>query len=352
MDVDVLIVGQGICGTMLSWFLQKEGSSFFVIDAPADSTASKVAAGVINPVTGRRYSITWMVEDLLPFALSTYKEISEFLSLPLLYARSIIDFFPTPQMRNAFVDRISENDTYLHAYPDQNLFNPEFNYDFGCGEIRPAYTADIQILLSTWRKRLQDQRLLSEEQLVAEDLQVEKDGIRYGSVTAKKIVFCDGITSSKSPWFSLLPFSGSKGEALIVECKGLNREHIFKRGMLLVPLAEESLFWLGSSYQWEFENEEPTEQFYKAATDLLQHWLKKPYSIIDHKASVRPSTLERRPFVGFHPQFPAIGILNGMGTKGVSLAPFFAHQLVQHLVYDFPIAPEADVHRFQRILSK
>lgn len=352
MEVDVLIIGQGICGTMLSWFLHKEGKSFFVIDEPAESAASKVAAGIINPVTGRRYNITWMADDLLPFAESTYKEMGEFLSHPLIYPKSVIDFFPTPQMRNAFVDRISENDTYLHAYPDQNRFNPDFNYDFGCGEIRPSYVVNMQMLLLAWRKMLLEKGLLSEDRFVVQNLQVEKEGIQYGLVSAKKIVFCDGVDGSSNPWFSLLPFSGSKGEALIIECNGLNREHIFKRGMLLVPLAEEPLFWLGANYQWEFENDKPTPQFYDTATALLQHWLRKPFTVINHKAGVRPSTLERRPFVGFHPQFSAIGILNGMGTKGVSLAPFFAHQLVQHLAYGFPIASEADVHRFQRILSK
>jgi glycine/D-amino acid oxidase-like deaminating enzyme len=74
--------------------------------------------------------------------------------------------------------------------------------------------------------------------------------------------------------------------------------------------------------------------------------------VLGHKAAIRPATLERRPFLGFHPRYPAIGILNGMGTKGTSLAPFFANQLAQNIVYNFPVSPEADVHRFSRILSK
>jgi hypothetical protein len=53
-----------------------------------------------------------------------------------------------------------------------------------------------------------------------------------------------------------------------------------------------------------------------------------------------------------HPNHPSIGILNGMGTKGTSLAPFFANQFVQHLVHNLPIADEADVKRFSRILTK
>ena len=68
MQVDFLIVGQGICGTMLSWYLHKEGKTFLVIDEEKPNSSSRVAAGVINPVTGRRYAYSWMIEDLIPFA--------------------------------------------------------------------------------------------------------------------------------------------------------------------------------------------------------------------------------------------------------------------------------------------
>lgn len=337
---------------MLSWFLHKEGKSFLVLDAAAGNTASKAAAGVINPVTGRRYVISWMADELFDFANLSYGEIGTYLQASFLHPKSIIDFFPSAQMRNAFVDRISENDMYLHPYPDQNLFNDAFNYDFGCGEIRPAYTVHMQLLLDLWRQKLLEQGTIREEVFEVDHLKTEPDGIRYNDIEAGKIIFCDGIAATENPWFSLLPFSANKGEALIIACKDLNREHIFKRGMMLVPLPEDGLFWLGSTYQWEFENNEPSEAFFTAANGLLQHWLKKPYTVVSHLAAIRPATLERRPFVGFHPQHPSVGILNGMGTKGASLAPFFAHQLAQHLVYNFPIAPEADVNRFQRILSK
>lgn len=352
MQVDVLIVGQGICGTLLSWFLQKEGKTVLVIDDAKENTASKIAAGVINPVTGRRYVTSWMAEELLDFANRTYSEIGLVLNENLFYPKSIIDFFPSPQKRNAFVDRVSENDTFLHAYPDQNHFNPIFHYDFGCGEISPAYTVHLTLFLQRWHDHLQKTNAYREEKFSSAALDLKDRGIEYNGITAEKIVFCEGIAGTNNPWFSTLPFSANKGEALVVRCEDLEKNFIFKKGMMLVPLPEEDLFWLGSDYQWEFEDASPSEKFYDAANGLLQQWLKLPFSVVAHKAAVRPAALERRPFVGFHPLFPSIGILNGMGTKGASLAPFFAHQLAQQIVYGFPVAPEADVHRFSRILSK
>ena len=69
MEIDYLIVGQGISGTMLSWFLHKEGKSFAVIDDGNEHSASKTAAGIINPITGRRYVTTWMIDEVMPFAV-------------------------------------------------------------------------------------------------------------------------------------------------------------------------------------------------------------------------------------------------------------------------------------------
>lgn len=352
MQVDVLIIGQGICGTLLSWFLHQEGKSFLVMDEAIEDTASRAAGGIINPVTGRRYVHSWMIDTVLPFAGEVYTAMGKALEVSFVQAKSIIDFFPSAQMRNAFVERLSENDTYLHAFPEQDLFNPFFRYDFGSGKISPACAVYLQPLLNAWQKKLQQLSAIRHERFTCQNLVLQDGGVRYGDITAQKIIFCDGIAAAANPWFSRLPFSANKGEALLLTCPGLPREHIFKQGMLLVPLPEENLFWFGSNYQWEFNDAAPSTQFYQNARGLLQHWLKLPFSVEAHKAAVRPATLERRPFAGFHPHFPAVGILNGMGSKGISLAPFFAHQLVQHLVWDLPLTPEADVRRFSRILSQ
>lgn len=352
MQVDYLVIGQGISGTMLSWFLHREGKSFLIIDDGSEFSSSKIAAGIINPVTGRRYAYTWMIDELMEFASDTYNEMGKELDNKFIFEKSIIDFFPSPQMRNAFIERLTENDTYLHSFPDQNHFNQYFNHDFGCGEIRPAYMVNVQLLLTSWRNKLLNEKKIIEENFDINELKTEKDHVTYRNITAGKIIFCDGSSGLENPWFKLLPYAPNKGEALIIECEGLTNQHIFKKGLMLVPMPVQNLYWIGSNYQWEFQDDQPSQAFYDHAVHVLNAWLKKPYRVLFHKAAVRPATLERRPFVGLHPHDTQVGILNGMGTKGTSLSPFFAHQLCQHLVYNFPIAPEADVRRFSRILSK
>ena len=323
-----------------------------VVDAKNENSSSSVAAGIINPVTGRRYVTTWMIDDVISFAIQTYTNMGKSFKESLITERSIIDFFPSPQMRNAFVERIEEDDTYLHTYPDQNYFNQFFNYEFGCGEIRPAYTVHLQQLLSLWRSKLAEMNLLVEQKFDLEAAVIGQHSVQFGDISAEKIIFCDGVGSILNPFFQLLPFAPNKGEALIIKAEGLTNEHVFKKGMLLVPFGNDNLYWVGSSYQWAFDNDQPSTAFLNKTTALLKQWLKAPFEIVAHKAAVRSATLERRPFVGFHPLQNRVGILNGMGTKGSSLAPFFAHQLAQHLVHGIPIADAADIRRFSRILSK
>ncbi len=98
----------------------------------------------------------------------------------------------------------------------------------------------------------------------------------------------------------------------------------------LIPWSGD-IFWLGSTYLWEFDNVDPTPGFRQFAETWLKQTVKLPCKVLDHKAAVRPATPERRPFVGFHPLYPKVGIFNGMGTKGCSLGPFFAQQLAKHL---------------------
>lgn len=351
MQIDFLIIGQGISGTFLSWYLQQEGFSFLVMDQPKTNSPSKVAAGVINPVTGRRIVKTWMIDEVLPFALNAYQQLGDAIGVEAISQKNIIDFFPTPQMKLAFEKRYSEDQQYLSRPVDEYNFLPWFHYDFGYGEIQPAYLVNLPEILPAWRNRLQQNGQLREEIFQPELLQINPNNIRYRDITATYILFADGIASGHSPWFSNLPFAPNKGEALWIEIPGLPDTHIFKRGFSLIPWSKD-VFWLGSTYLWEFDNEDPTPGYRQFAETWLKQTVKLPYKILDHKAAVRPATLERRPFVGFHPLHPHIGIFNGMGTKGCSLSPYFAHQLARHMREGTGITPEADVQRFKRILSK
>ena len=189
-----------------------------------------------------------------------------------------------------------------------------------------------------------------------ENLNVNNQSIQWSdgdrqTIAADKIIFCDGPGGFDNPYFKQLPFAPNKGEALIVEIPGLPNLNIYKKSVLLAPL-QQDLFWVGSNYIWDFQHADPTPEFKSSTEAALKEWLKIPFKTIEHRAGIRPATLERRPFVGMHPHYPNVGVLNGMGTKGCSLAPFFARQFADHLLFKTAITPDASVGRFQKTLMK
>ena len=115
---------------------------------------------------------------------------------------------------------------------------------------------------------------------------------------------------------------------------------------------KDDLFWVGSSYEWSFDNEQPTALFKEKMIAALDTYLKLPYEVVDHITGVRPANIDRRPFVGLHPNHPQIGICNGMGTKGCSLAPYFANQLIEHMELGATIEPEASLNRFKNLFNR
>jgi len=374
-QVDVLIIGQGICGTFLSLELERAGLSYLVIDQVRPFSASRAAAGLINPVTGRRLVTTWMIDELLAFAQERYAQLATELGASFLEQVQVADFFPTAQMRLAFLRRLEEDGSYLRLPENEQNWDSCFHYELGYGIISPCYLVDLPGLLTAARKRMQEQGILRDEHFEPKDLLVPggpgrltgapaAGEIKYQDIEARRIIFCDGIGSSDGPYFSRLPFAPNKGEVLILDIPGLEEtaagtgeinggpgQTIFKKGISLAPW-QDGLYWVGSSYEWSFTTTEPTEAFRQRTEMALKEWVKLPYRVVDHIAAVRPATLERRPFVGFHPVYPAVGILNGMGTKGCSLAPYFARQLVENLKNGSPIRPDADILRFTKVLSR
>ena len=287
----------------------------------------------------------------MPFAVNAYIEWGKKLNVPLIRQTNILDFHPTPQMVLAFAERQPEEKKYLRIPADADHWKEYFNYDFSIGEIDPCWLVDINTLLIQWRAQLKQKGLLLEEAFYWEDCTVSIDHITYKNITAQKIIFCEGIAGFENPYFQMLPYARNKGQALIVKIAGLPRTHIYKQGINIVPW-QEDLFWIGSSYEWEFADSSPSTDFRKKVEAQLHHWLKLPFEVIDHLASERPANMERRPFVGLHPVTTSVGVFNGMGTKGCSLAPYFSEEFASHLVHSTALTPQVDVRRFAKILSR
>ena len=347
--VKYLIVGQGLVGTWMSYHLDKAGISFKIINDPEIQSATSVASGVINPVTGRRIVQTWMIDSLLPYAVEQYKAIAAQLNIDIIRTAPIILIHPSEQMKDSFEYRLHNENMYLFKQ-DTTQWTTYFKTPFETGAINECYWMDLNKMTKYWNQYLQEHHKFINAHFDCNDLQLNDAGVCWKNIEAEKIIFCDGLNSMHNPYFKALPFAPNKGQALIVKIPGLPNKHIYKNNVSIVPWMDD-LFWVGSNYEWTFSDDQPTDDFKAKMIESLNQLLELPYEIVDHIVGIRPANTQRRPFVGLHPAYPQLAMCNGMGTKGCSLAPYFTNQLLAHLEYGKEIEPEANVQRFASILK-
>jgi hypothetical protein len=333
----------------MSYHLHKAGISFKVINDPTLQSASSVASGVINPVTGRRIVQTWMIETILPYVVKAYQNFAHEMDCKIIKASPIILIHPSQQMQESFEFRMQNENVYLFKQ-DPTKWNVYFETPNGMGAINECYWIDLNTMISKWQSFLINKQNYIATRFEINDITFLENEIVWNNIHAERIIFCDGLNAMNNPYFSKLPFSPNKGEALIIKVPGLSKENIYKSSVTMVPWKDD-LFWVGSSYEWEFNNTEPTPAFKEKMTQSLDQFLKLPYQIVDHIVGIRPANTQRRPFVGVHPTHKQLSICNGMGTKGCSLAPYFTNELLNLLEYETPVEQEASLKRFESLLT-
>lgn len=340
---DYIVVGQGIAGSLLSWFLLQAGKTVLVIDAYDANSSSRIAGGLVNPITGRKFVKTWLADELLPFATSTYKNIEQELGDSFYKSIPIVHVFDSIKQQNDWSVRCAtaEYKAYLSNETILRFDSSKVKNELGAFEIGGAHKLDTIKFLNRYRSYLKDKGALLEEQFDYAALQVDGQ-VQYKDYTAGKIIFCEGIAGKENPYFNTLPFTPAKGECLHVVIEDFYNDKVLKDEVAIMPI-EGNSYYIGATHEQHFTVTETTNAGKAELEEKLSRILNSPYQIAAHQAAVRPATKHRRPFVGMHPQHSNVGILNGLGTKGVSLAPYFAQQLVRHLLYGEAISAEVDI---------
>lgn len=345
VEIDYLILGQGISGTLLSYNLLRAGKKVMVIDAIRAHSASRVTSGIINPVTGQRMVKAADYETQLAVALNTYSDLGKRFDTTFIYHIPIINFHASHKSNGLFQERAINEPNYLHEAGEQELLTRSFKYEFGAGVIDPCWQTDVASLLALWRQSLIADGLLLEDPFDWKACAINTHNITYKGITAKKLICCEGMTGSSNPYFSYLPFNPNKGEIIIASIPGLSRSSIYKQNIAIVPWKDD-LFWIGASNEWKFEDLLPSPAFRHHVVHTLDKWVKLPYTIVDHWASQRPTTIDHHSFIGVHPKQPEICIFNGFGSKGCLTTPYYAHQFTAHLLHGTPLDKTVDIKRY------
>lgn len=344
--INFIIVGQGIAGSVLAFTLIKAGYSVFVINNPNVSLSSKIAAGIFNPVVFKRLTKSWLADDLIPELQAFYGFWEKELNTTFIHQRNIIKAFAEEQEKNLWIKKYNEGNVFLDNQIYQDLAIDE-NYTVkSYSKVLQAGNLDVANFLESTTNYLKNKQSYKEEYFDYSKLVVTENKLMYDTLIASNIIFCDGHLITKNPYFNWIPMKPAKGEVLTIRCTALKlNEDIFNKGCFIMPLGDD-LYKVGATYEWKQLNDSATEKGKDELLKKLNSVVTSPYQIISHDAGVRPSVIDRRPVIGNHPQYKNLFIFNGLGTKAVMLAPYFAKQLVSNMKYQWPIDEEVNPKRF------
>lgn len=339
---DYIIIGQGLAGTMMTHFLLPHTANILVIDAEKHC-ASFAAAGIVNPVTGRNYVKSWMIDQLLPFAKKTYQDIGQKLNIEVYQELNILRTLHNVQEENDWMARVEDEQyqAYLCANSDDTCLSKIVKQKYAYGEIKSSLRVKLKDIILAYRYWLKENNCYIHAEVNADNLVLHDDYIDINGWKAKKVIFCEGYKAMSNPLFASQPFKPAKGNALII--KGdFNLTKNLRDKIFITPIGD-GLHWVGSGYQFDLDSELPDENQIKQLKSTLDEILAQPYEIVETLAGIRPTVKTRKPLIGEHPTYKNVYLFNGLGTKGSSLAPYFADMLVRYIVNGDPLHSEVSL---------
>lgn len=346
MRVHAIVVGQGLAGTWVAYQFLKQGKTVFVVDQPKPNSSSRVAAGIYNPLTGPRMVKTWMADEIFPFLETSYEELETFLQVSILHKKPIFRPFDSIAEQTEWFAKSAEPSyrSFVGAIGSQEKFTRYYVAPHGGLLAHLSGYVDTVSLLTAFSSYLRQQDVLSEEVFQYEHVEIGEKGVHYNGIEANCVVFCQGTGNFQNPFFSYLPLNGTKGQVLDVAIPGYTLDDIVNKGVFILP--KEGFQMIGSNYEWTFDDDQPSLIGKEEIETKLSKLLHVPYEIKGQRAGVRPTVKDHRLLLGRHPVFPQLTIFNGLGTKGVSLAPYFSHHFVTCLLENRSFMPETDIQRF------
>lgn len=347
MTVDILIVGQGIAGSVLAWTLDQRGCTVIVADDPGLPSASAVAAGIVNPLTGRKLVRTWKADELFPFLHQFYRHIEQELHVQFFYPKHIYRPFRSAAEQAAYMALIAEPgvQSYVLNQVDNQQYSPYINNPFGGIEVTQAGWLDMNEFIRIIKGYFIKKNQYTEQRVKPDELKIGPDQVEWQGITSRRVIFCDGALASENPLFNGLPYNPVKGQILMVAVEEYPIKQIVNQGLFILPIRN-GLLKVGATYSWHDLDWQITNDGRTYLETKLRDILKVPFEVVAQQAGIRPSTKDRRPFVGLHPNQPVVGIFGGMGTKGVSLAPYLAEQFARYLLDGEELEPEANISRY------
>ena len=344
-SVDFIIIGQGLAGTTLAWMLRQRGRSVLVIDRDTPHSSSRIAAGLMTPVTGARMARSWQWEALYPQAVAYYRSIEQQVGDSFLYQQPALRVFLDEAEHLAFERRFEMLAGMVQRHTKSP--NPGYLAPFGAFDLLAAARLDTVRYLDGSRQAFQPDGFRVAEIDFDHDLDFTPDRVQLPKweLEADTLICCGGYTRSASTQYGNLRFNPAKGEILTVHIPDLRVDQVIHRGIWLYPVGHQH-YQIGSTYSRVDLTPHPTAVGRMEIESRLRAFLRVPYQVLDHRAAVRPVIDVMHPVFGRHPRFPRLAFFNGLGSKGALLAPAFAEKFANDLLNNRPGEFETDVKLF------
>lgn len=347
-DYDEIILGQGLAGTTLAWSLRWLGRRVLVIDRDQSVTSSRIAAGLITPVTGQRLVKSWRWDEFWPAAVAFYRRVETECGLRFFESQQIVRLLTNDVEQEFLAKRLADESAELISNVQPPLHPDWFRADPHSFQMNDAARLNVAAFLDASRKRF-----VEASQFVAADVDLNTDveltsaGIRLRrlDVTARRMIFCQGIDAIDNPWFRHVRFNPAKGEILTLRIDGLSARRCVQRGVWLMPLGND-LFRAGATYEWNDLSAVPTSAGRDEICSRLREFLRLPFDVVKHDAAIRPILLHQYPALGLHPRYPQLGYFNGLGSKGSLQAPWLAEHLAAQLASGQPFDEAVGLNQY------
>ena len=340
--INFLIVGQGIAGTTLAHKLYENGKYVHLIDNKHQSSSSLIAGGVIHPMSFKRAILSWKADSLIPAAKAYYDAFETTFKTKVFHELDMTRVFSSMEEQNNWQGRMADS-------PMKDIIGDEelgLGFPFGSGKVKMAGRLDVALYLSRSNEFFKEEKIISEEQFDYNQLTYSETGVEYKGIVAENIIFCEGFKINQNPYFNYIPLSPTKGEVLIIKTKDLP-DCILSQGCFVMPIGNDK-YVLGATYDRDNINQETTKLGKEQLIEKLKNIGYFDFEIIEHRAGVRPTTHDRRPILGTHPKYSSMHIFNGLGSKGVMLAPHFAGELIEHITKGVQLNEEVRVSRYSK----
>lgn len=344
---DCFIFGGGLAGSVLAHTLIQQGKRPLVIDLPGKSRCSQVAAGLINPIGGRRLNLIWKAKTLIPFATSFYRSLEELHKTQFFHPRKIARLFASPDERKQWQKR--ESDADYHPWTDSldTLKTPqEISVSNKDGiAVKGAGYLDMPHLIQAIRSELVSQEFLIETEFDYSEIKATEDCVQWRNLSAPYAIFCEGHLATSNPWFPFIPYKPAKGIiGNIVSDVEFNDTVIIKKHFLL-PRHDKTIA-VGATYDWDHIDEIADAKSTAELEVFLDRMLGNQWKWTSIGAGIRPATAGAKPVVGPNPKNPRILSFNGFGSKGATQTPYFA-QMLHHFIWnDEPLPSDVLPARF------